>query len=108
MARLLIARVHVCVCVRISGGKRYIDGEFLTVCISHLSTFAHAMAYRERREPPNRPAPVDEPQSARPLRMASGRASLKPEALSWTLVKSGVNRELVTIEQKRRGQGTCV
>ena len=24
------------------------------------------------------------------------------------LVKSGVNRELVTIEQKRRGQGTCV
>ena len=24
------------------------------------------------------------------------------------LVKSGVNRELVTIEQKQRGQGTCV
>ena len=78
--------------------------------VTFRQTEGPAVAYGERREPPNRPgfawtnldmlAPY-----------AHGFKSGKLEAQGAVLdklVKSGLNRELVTIEQKGRGQGTCI
>jgi hypothetical protein len=69
------------------------------------------MAYGERREPQIVRAMLGWTNFNMLAHYAHGFKSDKLEAQGAVLdklVKSGVNRELVTIEQKRRGQGTCV
>ena len=98
--------------LEVRSGKRYIDGEFVKRFGFH--TFRHSLASWLMANGEN-PQIVRAMLRGTNLNMlahyAHGFKSDKLEAQGAVLdklVKSGVNRELVTIEQKRRGQGTCV